>query len=91
MMNAIDMPAARAPRAPHSSSSDAATGAADGSDPAADAQAQAERALAVRKQVFDEETEQRSEFEREREVLEQLMLAQLKDEDAIVKKWIEMI
>jgi len=81
--------AARTPRAPHDKAADPGTGAADGT---ADAQTQAqEHALAVQRQAFNFAMEERSEFEREREALEQLMLAQLKDEDEIVKKWIAMI
>jgi len=41
--------------------------------------------------TFDLQAKVDAEAEREREVLEQLMLAQLKFEDEIVKKWIEMI
>jgi hypothetical protein len=90
-MDAIEAAAPRAPRAVQPKSADAATGASDGSDADAQAKIQAQQALAVRQQAFDEAASERAEFEREREVLEQLMLAQLKDEDAIVKKWIEMI
>jgi hypothetical protein len=81
--------AARTPRAPHAKAADPATGAADS---AADAQTQAqEHTLAVQRQTFDFAMEENSELEREREALAQLMIAQLKDEDEIVKKWIEMI
>jgi hypothetical protein len=82
MMQSIEPLAARASRAPQTKSSDDAT---------TQEQSQAERALAIRKQAFDEMTAERAEFEREREALEELMLAQLKDEDAVLKKWIEMI
>jgi hypothetical protein len=55
-----------------------------------DAHAQ-EHALALAKAAFDYETEVQAEGEREREALEQLLLAQLKDEDEVMKKWIAMI
>jgi hypothetical protein len=47
--------------------------------------------LASKKAAFDLQTEVDAEAERERAVLEQLVLAQLKDEDDIMKKWIAMI
>ena len=75
----------RAARAPQ-------TKAPTATDATDDAQQQAqENALAVQRQAFDIATEVRAEFEREREALEQLMLAQLKDEDEICKKFIAMI
>ena len=78
--------AARTPRAPQPKpATDPATGAAAG-----DTTAQ-EHALALAKAAFDYETELRAEAEREREALEALMLAQLKNEDDIMKKWIAMI
>ena len=88
-MIAASITAARTPRAPQAKAADPATGAADST---ADAQTQSQQhALAVQRQAFDFEMEERSEVERERQALEQLMLAQLKDEDEIVKKWIAMI
>lgn len=47
--------------------------------------------LAAKKAAFDFKAEVDAESERERAVLEQLLLAQLKDEDDIMKKWIAMI
>jgi hypothetical protein len=91
MTNAIEPTAVRSVRAPQAKAADAATGADGGSDADTQAKVQEQQALAVRQQAFDEAASERAEFEREREVLEQLMLAQLKNEDAIVKKWIEMI
>ncbi|MDE2483108.1 MAG: hypothetical protein KGN02_13080 [bacterium] len=41
--------------------------------------------------AFDIALDERAELERERAALEALTMAQLKDEDAIMKKWIEMI
>ncbi len=71
---------ARGTRAPHP--------VAPSPDPAATAQQQA---LAAQHQAFDLETAESAELEREREALEELMLAQLKDEDEVVKKMIAMI
>jgi hypothetical protein len=47
--------------------------------------------LAAAKAAFDMETEIQAEAEREREALEALLLAQLKDADEVMKKWIAMI
>jgi hypothetical protein len=81
--------AARAPRAPQAKpATDPATGAA--SDDSAQTQTQ-QHALALAKAAFDYETELQAEAEREREALESLLLAQLKDEDEVMKKWIAMI
>jgi len=82
-------PVARAPRAPQAKpAADPATGAA--STGADDTTAQ-EHALALAKAAFNYQTELEAEAERERDALEQLMLAQLKDEDEVMKKWIAMI
>ncbi len=83
---------ARAPRAPHPRSRDALTGAAATPAPAPDATSAAEQqTLAATHQQFDLDLDERAELEREREAMESLMLAQLKDEDEVVKKWIAMI
>ena len=81
MINAPAPIAARAPRAPQAPAADAATGAADGADPD----------LAARTATFNSLAKEQAEDEREREVLEAMMLAQVKYEDEILKKWIEMI
>ena len=57
----------------------------------ADEKTAQEHALALAKAAFDYETELEAEAEREREALEALLLAQLKDEDEVLKKWIAMI
>ncbi|HTU70434.1 MAG TPA: hypothetical protein VMF11_08920 [Candidatus Baltobacteraceae bacterium] len=81
--------AARPPRAPQAKpAADPATGAASAAPDDTTAQ---EHALALAKTAFDFEAEQDAEFEREREALEALLLAQLKDEDEVMKKWIAMI
>ena len=88
MIDAL-LAAARAPRAPQAEPAvDPATGAAtaDPAEPSAQ-----EQALAQVKAAFDYEMAQQAEMEREREALEALLLANLKDEDEIMKKWIAMI
>ncbi len=89
-MYAGPIAAARTPRAPQPPA-DAATGAADGADPDAAAAAAQQQALAQRRGAFNLEAAEQAEFEREREVLEEMVQAQLKFEDEIVKKWIAMI
>ena len=48
-------------------------------------------ALDVQQALFNIEIAEQAEFEREREALEALTLAAIKNEDAVMKKWIEMI
>ncbi len=82
--------AARAPRAPQAKpAADPATGAAgDAPDDPTTAQ---EHALAAMKAAFNYQTELDAEAERERAALEALLMAQLKDENEVMKKWIAMI
>lgn len=83
-MISTPLPPARTPRAPQAK---AATPAA-----ADDAETRAQQqALASQRQAFDMQMEETAELEREGQALEQLMLAQLKDSDEIVKKFIELI
>jgi hypothetical protein len=90
-MIALPQLTARAARAASAPSSDAATGADAGTDPD-DAHTQfQERALAAQRSSFDEAMEENAEIEREREALEQLLLAQVKYEDSVLAKWIAMI
>ncbi|MGA7748017.1 MAG: hypothetical protein WCC70_01980 [Candidatus Aquilonibacter sp.] len=70
-------------------STDPATGAAAAAPD--DGTASQEHALAQTRAAFDYETELDAEAERERAALETLLLAQLKDEDEVMKKWIAMI
>lgn len=79
------MPAARTPRTASKPADD--TNAKD-DDPQTQAQ---QRALEVQRQAFDIETAETAELEREREALEAIMLARLKDEDEILKKFVELI
>ncbi|HEY2473706.1 MAG TPA: hypothetical protein VGI19_02790 [Candidatus Cybelea sp.] len=57
------------------------------SDLTADQQAQ----IAAQRQAFDFEAAERAEILREREVLEAMLMAHLKNEDEITKKWIALI
>ena len=47
--------------------------------------------LVERQAVFDAEVAEEAELQREREAMEALMMAFIKQEDAIMKKWIELI
>lgn len=47
--------------------------------------------LLLDRQRFDLASEQRAEWLREQEAIRDMMMAQLKDEDAYLKKWIELI
>ncbi len=58
-----------------------------GSDLSAQQQAQ----IVAQRQVFDYEAAERAEIVREHEVLETLLMAHLKNEDEITKKWISLI
>lgn len=62
-------------------------GAAAPSDVPADGQA----AITAQRQAFDFEAAERAEIEREHEVLQALLMAFLKNEDEITKKWISLI
>ena len=74
-------PAARPARAPQAKAADAAATPGD----------EEQHALDADRAAFNLQVEYRAEFEREREALEALVLAQLKDEDEVMKKWIAMI
>jgi hypothetical protein len=56
---------------------------------ASDAEQQAQ--IAAQRQAFDYEAAERAEITREHEVLEALLMAHLKNEDEITKKWISLI
>jgi hypothetical protein len=58
-----------------------------GSDLSTEQQAQ----IAAQRQAFDYEAAERAEILREHEVLEALLMAHLKNEDEITKKWISLI
>lgn len=61
--------------------------ASGGSDLTAEQQAQ----IAAQRAAFDYEAAERAEIEREHEVLQALLMAFLKNEDEITKKWIALI
>jgi hypothetical protein len=67
----------------------ARSGSASSSD--SDADAVQQRQLAAQRQAFDLEAAERAEIEREHEVLQALLMAFLKNEDEITKKWISLI
>ncbi len=58
-------------------------------EPAADPELQAQ--IAAQRQAFDYEAAERAEIVREHEVLEALLMAHLKNEDEIMKKWIALV
>jgi hypothetical protein len=47
--------------------------------------------IAAQRQAFDYDAAERAEIVREHEVLEALLMAHLKNEDEITKKWISLI
>jgi hypothetical protein len=63
------------------------TAAPAGSDLTAEQQTQ----VAAQRAAFDYEAAERAEIEREHEVLQALLMAFLKNEDEITKKWIALI
>ena len=63
------------------------TSAADASDLGAQQQAQ----VAAQHQAFDYDAAERAEMLREHEALQTMLMAHLKNEDEIMKKWIALI
>ena len=63
--------------------------AAQAAEPPRIAEQQAQ--IAAQRQAFDYEDAERAEIVREHEVLEALLMAHLKNEDEITKKWIALI
>jgi hypothetical protein len=90
MMNGPILPL-RGERAATSRGSPAAPRGARGSpaEPPPDPDLQAQ--IAAQRQAFDYEAAERAEIVREHEVLEALLMAHLKNEDEITKKWIALI
>ena len=70
--------APRTPRSPAAPANDALT-------------AEQQAALAAQHAAFDFEIAERAELLREREALQALLLEHLKNEDAVMKKWIALI
>jgi hypothetical protein len=62
-------------------------GTSSDSEPAATPQAR----IAAQHQAFDYDAAERAEILREHEVLQALLMAHLKNEDEITKKWISLI
>jgi len=62
-------------------------GTSSKSDPSAEQQTQ----IAAQHQAFDLDAAERAEIAREHEVLQALLMAFLKNEDEITKKWIALI
>jgi hypothetical protein len=56
-----------------------------------DLTAEQQAQIAAQRQVFDFEAAERAEILREHEILEALLMAHLKNEDEITKKWISLI
>jgi hypothetical protein len=67
------------------------TPATRSSTSSASSSSSASPAVAAQHGAFDAQTAERAELLRELNALEDLMLAQLKNEDEIMKKWIAMI
>ena len=59
--------------------------------PAAGSAPEPQAQIAAQHQAFDEQAAERAEILREHDVLEALLMAQLKNEDEITKKWIALI
>lgn len=57
----------------------------------ADFTAEEQQQIAAQRQAFDYDAAERAEILREHEVLETLLMAHLKNEDEITKKWIALI
>lgn len=74
-------------RGAHAVASRGGTSASSASDIPPDQQAQ----LAAQHAAFDYDAAERAEIEREHEALQALLMAWLKNEDEIIKKWISLI
>jgi hypothetical protein len=62
-----------------------------GADAASDLDAGQQHQIAAQRQAFDYDAAERAEIMREHELLEALLMAQLKNEDEITKKWISLV
>jgi hypothetical protein len=61
------------------------------SSSASDLTSDQQNAIVAQRQAFDYDAAERAEILREREVLEAMLMAHLKNEDEITKKWIALI
>ncbi|HLY02384.1 MAG TPA: hypothetical protein VKR56_07785 [Candidatus Cybelea sp.] len=59
--------------------------------PPSDGDVDGQRQIAAQHQAFDFEAAERAEILREHEVLQTMLMAHLKNEDEITKKWIALI
>lgn len=83
-----------APRSERTTAARGITTAPRGSSsatPDSDLNAQQQAQIAAQRQAFDYEAAERAEIVREHEVLQALLMAHLKNEDEITKKWIALI
>jgi len=62
-----------------------------GASPSSDLRAAKQAQIAAQHQAFDLDAAERAEIAREHEVLQALLMAFLKNEDEITKKWISLI
>jgi hypothetical protein len=86
MTGPLPLPRNERPTAARGAPAASRSGASPSSDlPAAQAQ------IAAQHQAFDFDAAERAEIAREHEVLQALLMAFLKNEDEITKKWISLI
>ena len=62
-----------------------------GAVPPADSDPEGQARIATQRAAFDYDAAERAEIEREHEALQALLMAFLKNEDEIMKKWIALI
>jgi hypothetical protein len=85
------IPALRSERTTATRGTPAAPRGRSSSTTSSDLSAAQQAQIAALRQAFDYETAERAEIVREHEVLEALLMAHLKNEDEITKKWISLI
>jgi hypothetical protein len=85
------LPVARNERATSARSGLAAPRGSAKPPPPANGDADGQQQIAAQHQAFDFEAAERAEILREHEVLQTMLMAHLKNEDEITKKWIALI
>lgn len=90
-MTTCPLPAHRNERATSARGSLAAPRGSTSSPASSDLTAEQKNQIAAQHQAFDFEAAERAEILREHEVLQTLLMAHLKNEDEITKKWISLI
>jgi hypothetical protein len=85
------LPAHRNERATAARGALAAPRGSTTSPPPSDSDAERQNQIAAQHQAFDFEAAERAEILREHEVLQTMLMAHLKNEDEITKKWIALI